>query len=232
NHWAAGVAHVPDAAAALERYVAMLREAGRETAHRLYGADGWVVHHNSDPWGYTEPVRGEPSWSTWPMGGLWLERELTSLAGFSGRSAEEIAAERFPAQREAVAFALCLLHESADGHLSTFPSTSPENLWRTADGTAVSLSEGTGMDRWQLRETARHLVDAAVLTGHDDDPVVQRAAAALDLVQPPRIGADGRVLEWHRDGLAEVEPTHRHVSHLGFLYPGSAPATAEQEQAA
>src|SRR5699024_1092537 len=89
-------------------------------------ADGWVVHHNSDPWGYTEPVRGEPSWSTWPMGGLWLERELTSLAGFSGRSAEEIARERFPALREAVAFALCLLHESADGHLATFPSTSPE----------------------------------------------------------------------------------------------------------
>src|SRR5699024_5297461 len=77
NHWAAGVAHVPDAAAALEQYVGLLREAGRETAHRLYGADGWVVHHNSDPWGYTEPVRGEPSWATWPMGGLWLERELT-----------------------------------------------------------------------------------------------------------------------------------------------------------
>src|SRR5699024_1346010 len=31
NHWAAGVAHVPDAAAALEQYVGMLREAGRET---------------------------------------------------------------------------------------------------------------------------------------------------------------------------------------------------------
>src|SRR5699024_9958484 len=150
NHWAAGVAHVPDAAAALERYVAMLREAGR----------------------------GEPSWSTWPMGGLWLERELTSLAGFSGRSAEEIARERFPALREAVAFALCLLHESADGHLATFPSTSPENLWRTADGAAVSLTEGAGMDRWLLRENARQLLDAAALLGRTQDPVVQRAASA------------------------------------------------------
>ena len=232
NHWAAGVAHVPDAAAALERYVAMLREAGRETAHRLYGADGWVVHHNSDPWGYTEPVRGEPSWSTWPMGGLWLERELTSLAGFSGRSAEEIARERFPALREAVAFALCLLHESADGHLATFPSTSPENLWRTADGAAVSLTEGAGMDRWLLRENARQLLDAAALLGRTQDPVVQRAASALELVPGPRIGADGRVLEWHRDGLAEVEPHHRHVSHLGFLYPGEDVPEPRHEQAA
>lgn len=232
NHWAAAVAQVPDAAEALEQYVAMLRVAGRETARRLYGADGWTVHHNSDPWGFTDAVRGEPSWSTWPMGGLWLEQLLDTLAGADGRPAAEIARERFPALREAVAFALCLLHESADGHLATFPSTSPENLWRTADGTAVSLSEGTAMDRWLLRETAQHLVEAAALLGREHDPVVQRAASTLDLVPGPRIGADGRVLEWHEDGLAEVEPHHRHVSHLGFLYPGSAPASPRQERAA
>ncbi|GAA4518686.1 glycoside hydrolase N-terminal domain-containing protein [Brachybacterium paraconglomeratum] len=231
NHWAAGVAQVPEAAAALEQYVAMLRTAGQETARRLYGADGWTVHHNSDPWGYTEPVRGEPSWATWPMGGLWLERELDSLASFSGRDAVEIARERFPALREAVAFALCLLHESADGHLATFPSTSPENLWLTGEGTPVSLSEGTGMDRWLLHETAEHLLEAAALLGEEQDPVVQRARSALALVPGPRIGADGRVLEWHRDGLVEAEPEHRHVSHLGFLYPGQGAVEPRLEQA-
>ncbi|WP_299302908.1 glycosyl hydrolase family 95 catalytic domain-containing protein [uncultured Brachybacterium sp.] len=231
NHWAAGVAQVPDATAALEQYVAMLRTAGQETARRLYGADGWTVHHNSDPWGYTDPVRGEPSWSTWPMGGLWLERELDSLASFSGRDAAEIARDRFPALREAVAFALCLLHDSADGHLATFPSTSPENLWLTEKGTPVSLSEGTGMDRWLLHETAQHLLEAAALLGQEQDPVVQRARSALALVPGPRIGADERVLEWHRDGLVEAEPHHRHVSHLGFLYPGNDPVDPRLEQA-
>ena len=231
NHWGAGVAHVPDATAALAQYVEMLRTAGAETARRLYGADGWTVHHNSDPWGYTDPVRGEPSWSTWPMGGLWLERELESLASFSGLRAEEIARERFPALREAVAFGLCLLHESADGHLATFPSTSPENLYLTGEGERVSLSEGTGMDRWLLRETGQHLLDAAALLGLEQDPVVQRAASALSLVPGPRVGADGRVLEWHQDGLPEAEPTHRHVSHLGFLFPGAGPVEPELEQA-
>ncbi|MGP9746598.1 glycosyl hydrolase family 95 catalytic domain-containing protein [Brachybacterium sp. AOP29-B2-41] len=235
NHWAAGVAQVPEAAAALEQYVAMLRTAGQETARRLYGADGWTVHHNSDPWGYTDPVRGEPSWSTWPMGGLWLERELDSLASFSGRDAVEIARDRFPALKEAVSFALCLLHESADGHLATFPSTSPENLWltdgATPGGAAVSLSEGTGMDRWLLHECAQHLLEAAALLGQEQDPVVQRTASALALVPGPRIGADGRLLEWHRDGLAEAEPHHRHVSHLGFLYPGNGPVDSRTEQA-
>ena len=232
NHWAAGVGNVPEAAAALEQYVAMLRTAGRETAHRLYGADGWTVHHNSDPWGYTDPVRGEPSWSTWPSGGLWLERELDSLAAFSGRDAVEIARARFPALREAVAFAICLLHESADGHLVAFPSTSPENRWLTPDGTAVSLSEGTGMDRWLLHESARQLVRTAGLLGREDDSVVARAASVLELVPGPRVGSDGRILEWHEDSLAEAEPHHRHVSHLGFLYPGAEPPAPDLEQAA
>ncbi|WP_162801565.1 glycosyl hydrolase family 95 catalytic domain-containing protein [Brachybacterium saurashtrense] len=232
NHWGAGVAHVPHAVEALERYVAMLREAGRDTARRLYGADGWTVHHNTDPWGYTDPVRGEPSWSTWPMGGLWLEQLLGELSATDGRAPEEIARARFAALREAVAFGLDLLHESADGHLVTFPSTSPENLWRSPSGAAVSVSEGVGMDRWLLRETAQRLVEAAARLGRTDDSVVQRAASALDLVPEPRIGADSRVLEWHADALEEVEPHHRHVSHLGFLYPGGVPATAAQEEAA
>ena len=232
NHWGAAIAQVPEAAGALEQYVEMLREQGRDTARRLYGADGWTVHHNSDPWGYTDPVRGEPSWATWPMGGLWLEQLLDTFAACSGSDPAEVARDRFPALREAVAFALGLLHESADGHLATFPSTSPENRWRTADGTVVCLSEGTGMDRWLLRETAQHLVEAAAVLGREDDPVVQQAASALDLVPGPRVGADGRILEWHRDGLTEAEPDHRHVSPLGFLYPSGLPAEPRHEQAA
>ncbi|MBP2409177.1 glycosyl hydrolase family 95 catalytic domain-containing protein [Brachybacterium fresconis] len=232
NHWAAGVAHVPAAAAALEKYTAMLREVGQETARRLYGADGWTVHHNSDPWGYSDPVDGDPKWATWPMGGLWLERELDSLAAFSGEDAATIAARRFPARRSAAAFALDLLHESADGHLVTFPSTSPENEWIASDGQTVALSEGAGMDRWLLREVLEAVVADAELLGRLEDPVVSRAVAALALVPEPRIGADGRVLEWHADALAEVEPTHRHVSHLGFLYPGTQEVSAELERAA
>lgn len=231
NHWAAGVAHVPGAAEALEGYVAMLRQAGRETARRLYGARGWTVHHNSDPWGYTDPVAGDPKWATWPMGGLWLERELDSLASFSGEDPAVLAERRLPALREAAAFALDLLHEGPDGTLVTFPSTSPENEWITADGAPVALTESSGMDRWLLREVFESLVAKAELLGVTDDDVVRRAAAALTRIPGPRIGADGRILEWHRDGADEVEPAHRHVSHLGFEYPGAQHLAPELSEA-
>lgn len=220
NHWAAGISNIPDAAEALERYVAMLRTTGRETARRLYGAQGWVVHHNSDPWGYSDPVRGNPKWSTWPLGGLWLERELDSIAEFSGDSRTAIAERRLPALRDAALFALDLLHGRADGELVTFPSTSPENEWLTADGDVVSLSEGAGMDRWLIREVLESLVDKARLLGCNDE-LVRRAIAALTRVPGPKIGADGRILEWHLDGAKEADPSHRHVSHLAFLYPGT-----------
>ncbi|PMC74571.1 glycoside hydrolase N-terminal domain-containing protein [Brachybacterium sp. UMB0905] len=232
NHWGAGVAHLPTAARTFAAWVAMLREQGQETAQRLYGADGWALHHNADPWGYTDPVRGDASWATWPVGGLWMEREIDAHLRFSGRTREDLAAERFPALREAARFALALLREGDDGHLVTFPSISPENLYRDAQGDVVALTAGSGMDRWLVRETFTHLLEAAELTGHGEDAVVTAAREALGRVAEVRIGADGRVIEWHADDLPEVEPTHRHLSHLGFLYPGDVPATPEQEAAA
>ena len=42
--------------------------------------------------------------------------------------------------------------------------------------------------------------------------------AALLKLPEPRIGADGRLLEWHEE-LEEREIQHRHVSHLYGLYP-------------
>ncbi len=134
--------------------------------------------------------------------------------------------------REIAAFALDLLREDQAGeHLVTFPSTSPENRWRTADGQVLALTEGSGMDRWLVRGVLSALLEAAELTGAAEDPLLERARAALPRVQGPRVGADGRLLEWH-DALDEAEPTHRHVSHLATVFPGTEQLTEETEAAA
>ena len=59
------------------------RDSGRAaTARDLYGARGWVAHHNTDAWAFTAPVgrgRADPSWSFWPLGGVWLTWLLHDL---------------------------------------------------------------------------------------------------------------------------------------------------------
>ena len=60
---------------------------GTRTAAELYGARGWVAHHNSDAWAFTEPVgdgTSDPTWSFWPFGGVWLARHLVDHAEFTG----------------------------------------------------------------------------------------------------------------------------------------------------
>lgn len=39
-------------------------------------------------------------------------------------------------------------------------------------------------------------------------------------IQPLKIGADGRLLEWNEE-LCEAEPGHRHLSHLYGVYPAN-----------
>jgi alpha-L-fucosidase 2 len=230
NHWAAGTTRVPGAAEALEGFVALLRRTGQDTAQRIYGAGGWALHHNTDAWGYSDPVDGDARWAMWPMGGLWLERELDDLARFSGDDPVQIARRRHAPRREAARFALDLLVENEAGELVTFPSTSPENRWVDSRGVGVALTEGAGMDRWLVRETLRGVIESAQWLGRTEDPLVAEAQAALDRIARPRIGPDGRILEWHAT-VSEEEPDHRHVSHLAFAYPGIEPLDSELEAA-
>jgi len=226
NHWAAGVAQVPTAAQALEEFVELLRRNGRETARRIYGAGGWALHHNTDAWGYADPVDGDARWAVWPLGGLWLESELDDLARFGGDGPVQVAQRRHAPQRDAARFALDLLVEDEQGDLVTFPSTSPENRWLDSHGRGVALTEGAGMDRWLVRGALRSVIESAQLLGREDDPLIEEARAALERVKGPRIGPDGRILEWHA-ALPEEEPDHRHVSHLAFAYPGTEPLDEE-----
>ena len=48
-----------------------LAETGAQTAREMYGARGWMAHHNTDLWRATAPIDGA-QWGMWPMGGAWL----------------------------------------------------------------------------------------------------------------------------------------------------------------
>lgn len=218
NYWAAGPLGLLETAEPLLELAEALARAGQGTARRLYGARGWTAHHNSDAWAFTSPTAGDASWSQWPMGGVWLTCELGRLLRF-GAAGQDWPERIWALARGCALFVLDLLQDQ-DGHLVTFPSTSPENRYLTSAGPAA-LTVGSAMDRALATELFELLGWLAAELGRVEDPVVEGAALAAVRIRPPLVTGSGLIQEWHEDLLAE-DPQHRHLSHLVFAYPGVA----------
>jgi alpha-L-fucosidase 2 len=220
NYWAAETCAMPEFHEPLFDLVADLSRTGVETARRLYGADGWCCHHNTDYWRLTTPVGGRACWSAWPMAGLWLAMHLAERWRFSRD--EEFLAEKLPIVLGAARFAFDRLTVGGDGTLVTSPATSPENEFVTPDGRSA-VDESTGMDATLVRELFAFVLEAADVvaeTLHGEDlQLVKGIKEAMPRLAGPKVGADGRLLEWAAEH-EEAEPHHRHVSHLYGVYPG------------
>ncbi|WP_210508529.1 glycoside hydrolase N-terminal domain-containing protein [Naasia sp. SYSU D00057] len=234
-YWPAFVANLAETAEPLHAFLAALARAGAPTARRLYDADGWVAHHNSDAWVYTSPVgvrRGDASWAFWPMAGPWLVRHLREAVEY-GAMDEAVAREvAWPVARGAVLFALDWMIRMPDASWGTAPSTSPENTFRDEEGRAVAITAASALDLQLLRDLFESAPVIAAAAGAAGDPLLAVAARALrDLPTGPALSADGRILEWGAD-VPEVDPQHRHLSPLYALYPGDAQFDAAQTAAA
>jgi alpha-L-fucosidase 2 len=83
NYWPAEITHLSEMHEPLVQMVKELSVTGRETAKKMYGAKGFVVHHNTDLWRITGPVDGIYS-AMWPMGGAWLSTHLWQKYLYSG----------------------------------------------------------------------------------------------------------------------------------------------------
>jgi len=231
NYWPAETTGLGDLTAPLVDLIGRLAVNGRKTAGAYYGCDGWCVHHNADLWGTTNPVGGNPSWANWQMGGAWLCQHLWEHYAFS-LDIDFLRKTGYPLMRGAAEFLLAYLVEGPDGHLVTCPSTSPENqFWYESRAPQppitgepekarqqVAVSMASTMDIAISRELFGNVAAAAKILGIDGD----FAAILEDAVKrlPPfRIGSQGQLLEWCEE-FDEIEPGHRHISHLYGQHPG------------
>ncbi|MDF8332770.1 glycoside hydrolase family 95 protein [Novosphingobium cyanobacteriorum] len=212
NYWLADPANLGDCAEPLLRLVRELAQGGAKTARIVYGARGWVAHHNTDLWRASNPIDGA-AWGLWPTGGAWLCNALWDRWDH-GRDRAYLAAI-YPLMRGAAEFFLDTLQSTPQG-LVTSPSISPEN--RHPFG--ASVCAGPAMDRQILRDLFDRTADAALLLGRDADFAAELRETRARLA-PDRIGKLGQLQEWLEDwDEAAPEQDHRHVSHLYALYPG------------
>ena len=220
NYWPAGVANLGEAHEAMLTFLDGTRKNGQRTARQYYGVDngGWCNGHNSDIWAHTDPVgegTGSASWACWNMGGAWMATHVWEQYLFNRD--KEMLKKYYPILRDAAKFCLGWMVEK-DGYLITSPSTSPENMFYTSEGKAVATSYGGFADMAIIRECLTAAAAAAQAIDADAD-LRAEIDAALPRLLPYRVGSRGNLSEWYYD-WKEVEPEHRHQSHLIGLYPG------------
>ena len=221
NYWGADVADLSECTVPLLELVEALADRGRSTAATLYGARGWAAHHNTDAWAFTSPTAGHASWSHWPMAGPWLVRQLDERRRFGAATPTELS--RIWNLAVGCAQFLCdWLIDDGGSWLQTLPSTSPENTYHSAQGTAA-LATSSAMDRTLITELFDVVLALAPLVGEQEHLVVAEVRRARSRIAPPAISSAGDILEW---GSAETatDPSHRHLSHLTFVYPGNGTA--------
>ncbi|WP_454828619.1 glycoside hydrolase family 95 protein [Pseudoxanthomonas wuyuanensis] len=215
NYWPSESNALPECVEPLERMLFELAEAGAHTARTMYGAPGWVMHHNTDLWRQTSPIDGA-EWGLWPMGGAWLLQHLWDRWDY-GRD-DAYLRRIYPLFKGAAEFyAAALVRDPATGEMVTNPSMSPEN--EHPHGAAVCA--GPAMDSQLLRDLFAQCIQAAGLLGVDADFAQQLQQLRAQLSRD-RIGSAGQLQEWREDWDMQVpEIHHRHVSHLYALHPSS-----------
>ena len=215
NYWPADSCNLGECVQPLAGMVLDLTQTGARTARVMYGAGGWVAHHNTDLWRATGPIDG-PQYGLWPMGGAWLCQNLWEHYQFTAD--KKFLARIYPAMKGAAQFFLdALVSEPTHGWLVTCPSLSPENSHPGPGET--SLCAGPSMDMEILRDLFANCIRASAILNKDAD-FRDRLAATSARLAPLQIGKAGQLQEWLADWDMEApEIHHRHVSHLYALFP-------------
>lgn len=218
NYWPSEITNLSELGEPLFKMVKELSETGKESAKQLYGARGWVTHHNTDLWRINGPVDGG-FYGMWPMGGAWLTRHVWEHYLFTGNQA--FLKEYYPVLKGAATYYVdALQQEPENGWMVVAPSMSPENKYMTdANGKGVSLTYGTTMDNQIVFELFSHTIKAAQTLNLDAkfaDTLKQLRAK----LPPMQIGQYGQLQEWIKDWDREKD-RHRHISHLYGLHPAN-----------
>ncbi len=213
NYWPAGPGNLGECVEPLTAMVLDLAQTGAHTAQVMYGARGWVAHHNTDLWRATAPIDG-PQYGLWPMGGAWLLQNLWEHYQFTGD--KKFLEKIYPALQGSAQFFLDTLVEEPTRHwLVTCPSLSPEN----PHPNGASLCAGPTMDLEILRDLFANCIQASEILGRDKK-FRQQLAAARARLAPLQIGSAGQLQEWLEDWDTNAPDIHhRHVSHLYGLFP-------------
>ncbi len=226
NYWPANLTQLDELNEPLFDYIDKLVENGKVTAQKNYGCRGSFIPHATDLWAPTWLRAPTAYWGCSLGAGGWLMQHYWEHYKFT-QDQEFLKKRAFPAIREVAQFySDWLIEDPRDGYLVSAPSTSPENRFFNKERDSVATCMGSAMDQQVIAEVFENYAKACQILNIENE-LLEITKQQKQRLRPGFIlGDDGRVLEWDRE-YEEVEPGHRHMSHLYGFHPGTSITQSE-----
>lgn len=186
---------------------------GARVAKELYGARGWVVHHNSDIFRHAYPTGNGAQHTLWAMGSAWLVLTLWRFVEFNPLS-------EFRTRIKSLLLPSCLFYvdtlSEIEGVFHTLPSSSPENSFLDPKSQErACIAKSSSLDISLLKE----LFSTTLKVLKKDNKHYKELKNIYENLAKHQIDERGEIAEWYEKDLFGIEKNHRHLSHLYDLYP-------------
>ena len=215
NYWPAEKTNLSEMHEPLLKMIQELAQTGKETAKVMYGARGWMAHHNTDIWRINGAVDGA-TWGVWNAGGGWLSQHLWEHYLYTGDKAYlESVYETLKGAADF--YADFLVKDPANGWLVVAPGNSPENSPAAHQGSAVTA--GSTMDNQIVFDVFTSVIKASEVLGKNKQ-YTDSLKTLRSMLPPMQIGKHNQLQEW-LDDVDDPKDNHRHISHLYGLYPSN-----------
>lgn len=212
NYWPAEVTNLSETHRPFFEMARDLSVTGSETARVLYGAKGWVAHHNTDIWRAAGPVDFADA-GMWPNGGAWVAQHLWQHYLYSGD--KNFLREYYPVLKGTADFLLSFMTKHPRyGWMVTAPSVSPEH-----GPNGVSIVAGCTMDNQIAFDALSNTLHAARIL-EESQAYCDSLQHLINQLPPMQIGQYNQLQEWLED-VDDPKDQHRHISHLYGLYPSN-----------
>lgn len=232
NYWPSNICNLSECEIPMFELLERSYENGVKTAQSMYGCRGYVAHHNLDYWGDTAPQDNWIPGTYWTLGAAWMATHI--FEHYEYTLDIKMLEKYYYLIHEACQFFVDFLTPcdilASDGkpYLVLNPSVSPENTYVSKADEVGAFSEGCEMDNMILEHLFKSCIKAAKVLGKLAHNKKGKAYKTEDYdsfdyvlahLKKPELNSDGSLMEWNVE-VEEVEPGHRHISHLYGLYPG------------
>ena len=215
NYWPAEVCNLSDCHTVLLDFLSPHIDKAKKVAEISFGTRG-MVFNSMSPWG------PRATYSEWNCFAGWIAQHYWEHYTYT-LDENYLKNQAYPFIKEAALFYVDhLVDYPGRGYLVAGAEYSPENTYYLKDDLkkeARHISMGTTMSRAIAYEVLSNAAKAAEIL-HVDVDLRHEFIKARDNLSPYQVGSFGQLQEWLED-FGEINPGHRHLSHLYPLYPGT-----------